>query len=125
MSVKEKVLVKDQVRIKETSESEPPVTYRNPEEDVKTGMGTEIQDKSKRRPENCLGGIRYEGGVTLIWAFVRNVGNMGSDEKGNPQGEGSSERKSTEAETRGGLTCSSDEVSVMGMERRGWIVQPD
>jgi hypothetical protein len=31
--------------------------------------------------------------------------------------------ESTDAEHRGGLTRSSDEVSVMEMERRGWIVQ--
>lgn len=67
----------------------------------------------------CLDGIRYEGGVTLIWAFVRNVGNLSFDEKGNPQGERSPERKSTEAKLRGGLTRNSDEVSVMEMEQRG------
>ncbi len=31
-------------------------------------------------------------------------------------------RESTDAEHGGGLTRSSDEVSVMEMERRGWIV---
>lgn len=31
--------------------------------------------------------------------------------------------KSTNAKHRGGVACSSDEVSVMGMERRGYIVQ--
>ena len=33
--------------------------------------------------------------------------------------------ESTEADFRGGLTRSSEEVSVMEMERRGWIVQQD
>jgi hypothetical protein len=32
------------------------------------------------------------------------------------------ENESTEAERRGGPPCSSEEVSVMGMERRGWII---
>jgi hypothetical protein len=32
--------------------------------------------------------------------------------------------ESTEAEHRDGITRSSVEVSVMGMERRGYIVQP-
>jgi hypothetical protein len=32
------------------------------------------------------------------------------------------EGKSTDAEHRGGPTRSSVEVSVMGMERRGWII---
>ena len=35
------------------------------------------------------------------------------------------ESESTEADLRGGLTRSSEEVSVMEMERRGWIVQRD
>ena len=63
--------------------------------------------------------------MTLIRAFVWNVGNLDSDEKGNPQGGRSSERKSTEAESRDGLIHSSDEVSVMEMERRGQIVLRD
>jgi len=33
------------------------------------------------------------------------------------------ESESTDAGNGGGPTCSSDEVSVMEMERRGWIVQ--
>ena len=32
---------------------------------------------------------------------------------------------STDAEHRGGLARSSDEVSVMEMERRGWAIQSD
>ncbi len=35
----------------------------------------------------------------------------------------SHEDESTDAEHRGGVACSSDEVPVMGMERRGYIVQ--
>jgi len=35
------------------------------------------------------------------------------------------EGESTDAGHRGGPTRSSVEVSVMGMERRGWIIQPD
>jgi hypothetical protein len=35
------------------------------------------------------------------------------------------ENESTDAERRGGSPCSSDEVSVMEMERRGWIIQLD
>jgi RNA-directed DNA polymerase len=34
------------------------------------------------------------------------------------------ESESTDAEHGDGLTRSSDEVSVMEMERRGWIIQP-
>ena len=32
------------------------------------------------------------------------------------------ENESTDAEHRGGPTCSSAEVSIMEMERRGWII---
>lgn len=31
--------------------------------------------------------------------------------------------ESTDAEHRGGVACSSDEIPVMGRERRGYIVQ--
>ncbi len=31
--------------------------------------------------------------------------------------------ENTDAKHRGGVTCSSDEIFVMGMERRGYIVQ--
>jgi len=33
------------------------------------------------------------------------------------------ENESTNAEHRGGPPCSSDEVPVMGMKRRGWVIQ--
>jgi len=35
----------------------------------------------------------------------------------------SHESESTDTRCRGGVTCSSDEVSVMERERRGYIVQ--
>jgi hypothetical protein len=35
----------------------------------------------------------------------------------------SCENQSTNAIFRGRPACSSDEVSVMGMERRGWLIQ--
>ncbi len=36
-------------------------------------------------PAYRLGGIRYEGGVNLIQAFMGNVGTCRSDEKGEIQ----------------------------------------
>jgi len=36
-------------------------------------------------PVYCLGGIRYEGGVNLIQAFMCNVGTCRSDVKGEIQ----------------------------------------
>ncbi len=51
-----------------------------------------------------------------------NVGTCRTDVKGEAQVE-PHESESTDAEHRGGLTRSSEGISVMEMERRGWIVQ--
>ena len=58
-------------------------------------------------------------------AIVGNVGTCCSDAKGEAQGGKTLKSESTEAERRGGLTCSSEEVSVMEMERRGEIIQQE
>jgi len=59
-------------------------------------------------PVYCLGGVRHKGGVTLIQAFVRNVGTCVSmlreKLKWRPH-----ESESTDAGHRGGVACSSDE----------------
>ena len=47
VSVKEKVPLRDQVRIKEMSASEPLLRCRNSRDDVKTGVLAEFQDKSR------------------------------------------------------------------------------
>jgi len=46
-----------------------------------------------------------------------------SDVKGKPQTTRSREGDNTDAEYRGGTSRSSEEVSVMEMERRGCIIQ--
>ena len=53
----------------------------------------------------------------MILALVWNVGTCRSDVKGEIQLEAHKD-ESTDAEHRGGLPCSSDEVSVMEMEQR-------
>jgi hypothetical protein len=53
---------------------------------------------------------------------VRNVGTCRSDAKGEIQVGGPHEGESTEAGHRGGVTRSSEEGPVMGLERRGDIV---
>ncbi len=58
----------------------------------------------------------------MTQALVGNVGTCCSDAKGEAQAGKTSESESTEAERRGGLTCSSEEVSVMEMERRSEII---
>ncbi len=50
--------------------------------DVKTGRLALLQDKSRREPVYCLGGVRHKGGVTLNQASVWNVGTCRSDDKG-------------------------------------------
>ena len=58
----------------------------------------------------CLGGVRRKGGVNLNQARVWNVGTCRSDGKGKPKWR-THKDESTEAEHRGGVTRSSDEVS--------------
>ncbi len=45
-------------------------------------MSEDAGTESKRQPVNCLGGIRYVGGVNLIQALVWNVRTCRSDDKG-------------------------------------------
>jgi hypothetical protein len=73
------------VRIKETNASEPLRKCRKRRNDVKTGKESLARDKPRRRPVYCLGGVRHRGGVTLIQAFVRNVGTCRLDGKGETQ----------------------------------------
>ena len=76
-------------------------------------------------PADCPSGVRHRSGVTLIQALVRNVGTCRPDVKGETQVRGPHKGESTNAGHRGGLTRSSVEVSVMEMERRGWIIWPN
>lgn len=80
---------------------------------------TKRQDQSGGRPAYCLDGVRHKSGTNLIEAFVWNVGTCRFDDKGETQGGGPTKGESTDAKHRGGLPRSSDEVSVMEMERRG------
>ena len=60
--------------------------------------------------------------MNLDQALVGNVGACRPDVKGETQVGSTHKNESTDAGHRGGLTRSSVEVSVMGMERRGWII---
>ena len=59
--------------------------------------------------------------MTVILASIRNVRTCRSDVKG--AGQAGGPRKSTEAEHRGGVARSSEEGSVMELERRGSLVR--
>ncbi len=69
------------------------------------------------------GGVRHEGGVTWTQALGWNLGTCRLDGKGETQVGGPHEGESTDARHRGGVTRSSEEGPVMGLERRGDIVQ--
>src|SRR3954447_15343330 len=72
------------------------------------GQGWEV-------PDDGPTGVRHGGGV--IRASMRNVRTCRSDVKG--AGQAGSPCKSTKAEHRGGVARSSEEGSVMELERRG------
>ena len=91
--------------------------------DVETGGKSLTRDESGGCPDFGPGGIRHEGGVTPSRALAGNVGTCRSDAKGAIQAGGPREDRSTDAGHRGGAARSSDEGSVMELERRGCIVQ--
>ena len=74
-------------------------------------------------PAYCSIGVRHEGGVTLIQALVRNVGTCRPAAKGEAQADSLRKSESTDAGHRGGVVRSRAEGSVMGLDRRGVVVQ--
>src|SRR5215510_13510645 len=95
------------------------MTCRKRIDDVETGGKLLTRDKSGGCPDCGPDGIRHEGGVTLNQALVRNVGTCRLDAKGEVQMGGPHEDESTDAGHRGRAARSSDEGSVMELERRG------
>ena len=76
-----------QVRIEKTNASEPLMTCRKTLTDVETGIETLSWEESGWLPVYCFTGVRHEGGVILIQAWVRNVGTCRPDAKGDaPRG---------------------------------------
>lgn len=63
--------------------------------------------------------------MTLIQALVRNVGTCRPDAKGEIQVNSLHENESTNAGHRGGVARSRAEGSVMGLDRRGNVIQFD
>ena len=111
------------MRLRETSASEPLMKCRKVQDDVETGGNSLTRDEPGGRPDFRPGGIRHEGGVTLNQASVWNAGTCRSDAKGETQIGGPYEGEITDAEHRDGAIRSSVEGPVMGLERRGCIVQ--
>jgi hypothetical protein len=92
-------------------------------DDVETGGMSLTRDKSGGWPDCCPDGIRHEGGVTLHLAFVWNVGTCRLDAKGDIQMGSTHEDESTDARRRGGAARIRVEGFVMGLDRRGCVVQ--
>ena len=63
------------------------MTCRKRRDDVKTGGESLTRDQSGGQPAYCPLGVRHEGGVILIQAFVWNVGTCRLDAKGATQAE--------------------------------------
>ena len=81
-------------------------------------------------PVYCPGDVRHEEGASTIQALVWNrrtcrsgiLSRNGLGGGSSPSGR-NREEPSTDPEHRGGPSRSSDEVPVMGMERRGRIIR--
>ncbi|TAL47644.1 hypothetical protein EPN87_02420 [archaeon] len=83
--------------------------------DVTSGLACPI-------PAYGSGGVRHRGSVSLVRAPMLNCGNL----RRRCQGKGTSancEADTTDAPPRDGATCSSDDVMVIMMERRGRVIQ--
>jgi hypothetical protein len=111
------------VWLRETSVSEPLMKCRKRIDGAETGEMSLPRDKSGGWPDCCPDGIRHEGGVTLGLALAWNVGTCRPDAKGEAQKGGPLESESTDAGHRDGAARSRVEGSVMGLDRRGCIVQ--
>ena len=90
-------------------------------DDVETGSEWLTRNESRRALTDCLTGTRYEGGVTLFQASMRNVGTCRPDAKGESSDE-HHKGESTDAGHRGGDARSREEGTVMGLDRRGVVV---
>ena len=90
---------------------------------VETGPEWLARDEGQGKPADCSTGARHEGGVTLVQASVRNVGTCRPDAKGEAQADSLREGESTDAGHRDGDVRSRAEGSVMGLDRRGVVVQ--
>ena len=92
-------------------------------DDVETGTWPLSRDEGRDEPVECSAGIWHKGGVTLYQALVRNEGTCRPDVKGAVQADRLRKGQSTDAGHRGGDVRSRVEGSVMGLDRRGVVVQ--
>jgi hypothetical protein len=64
-----------------TNASEPLMTCRKRRNGAKTGRKSLARDEPRRKPAYWLGGVRHEGGVSVVQALVWNVGTYRLDAK--------------------------------------------
>ena len=107
------------VRMRETNASEPLLKHRNR---IRWHQNQGLSDalgSAWRQPTYWPCGVRCAGGVTLILALTWNVRTCSAMPR--KKGASGSNRgaESTDASGRGGPSRSSDEASVMPVERRG------
>ena len=113
-----------QIRTVESNANKPLMTCRKRRDDVKTGRESLARDKSG---SNLLTG-QMASGIKVARTRFRLL--CGTWEPVTPMlrekhKERSSKCQSTDAGYRGGVTCSSDEGSVMELERRGYPIRSE
>ena len=113
-----------QVSVEKTSESKPPMNCRKRRNDVKTRGQSLFWDQLGRNLFTAQATSGGRGGVSSMQALVWNVGTCASMRRKQLK-RTTRESLSTDAGHRGGVARSSEEGSVMGLERRGDTVQPD
>jgi hypothetical protein len=104
------------VLAKKMSESKPRETRRKHRDDIKTRVGCLSWEKARGIPAYCPSGVRRRRGMSLVVAFVWNVGTYCMMRRENPISGSPTKGESIDAGSRGGPSRSSDEVPAMGLE---------
>ena len=113
-----------QVSVEKTSASKPSMNCRKRRNDVKTRRLSLFWDQLGGNLSTAQAASGGRGGVNSMQALVWNVGTCVSMRRKQLK-RTTRESLSTDAGHRGGVARSSEEGSVMGLERRGDTVQPD
>jgi hypothetical protein len=111
-----------QVRIGKATAREPPMTCRKRMNDVKTGVESLLRDQRWGDPLTASVASGMKVARVRAWLEHGTWEPVASMPREKPKWR-SHEGQSTDAGHRGGWACSSVEVPVMGMERRGPITQ--
>src|SRR6516162_1645496 len=113
-----------QARLREASASEPPMKCRKRIRRCQNRGLTLPLGEVRENPEACPDGIRHVGGAKLNQALIRNVRTSAPMPREKPQAAKTARATVPMRSLRGGAARSSGEGPVMGLERRGCIVQP-